>query len=584
MDVGHASAGAGIAVDDRCGDASSLENDAEAHVEVASWPPARGLGAALTSVGPRARRVSACAAIATTCAVVAVMLWTGPSPLRAAGHDLLLPLDAAWRITHGQIPHRDFYSPLGPVFSYWAALWMVVVGPVATIVFYSIIGHGVLLAAAAFFVGRDRLSAFSNWAFSSAVLLMAVAPFPVGWPPEALDTAMCYDRLAFGIVGILALEAALPSARSGARPMSETLLAGVLLGLLPLLQLNFALIGAGTQVLALLLPGHSSSLHRRALWLALGLAVPALLFFVVLGVDGQAFVGDMAMVRRVFDDSRPSAARALGVLVPQLRPAIIAQLLPTVAGVALVALAGTVASLWRAAALGLIFCYLLAADLALGVSNTQRPSLMLLPLMPLITLEVVRRGTWFEPEGAAPRSRPSRWLCTSLSRSALTLVAVCLLLFGVGKGPLSALAESVAVALHPPARHHLVGRGFEAEVPFPRTDAFPLGEADGLRLLQKHLQPGDKLVTLDVSNPFNFALGLTPARGDALGWHEGKTFSRRTHLQAERVFADADWIIAAKRGEREVMPVYRGFIRDFYVDVDSTAAWTLYKRRTRFTI
>jgi hypothetical protein len=31
------------------------------------------------------------------------------------------------------------------------------------------------------------------------------------------------------------------------------------------------------------------------------------------------------------------------------------------------------------------------------------------------------------------------------------------------------------------------------------------------------------------------------------------------------------------------MPVYGGFIGDFYVAVDSTEAWTLYRRRTRFT-
>jgi hypothetical protein len=285
----------------------------------------------------------------------------------------------------------------------------------------------------------------------------------------------------------------------------------------------------------------------------------------------------------VFDDSRPKTSRALAVLVPQLRPAILEQLLPTVAGGVLVALAGTFTNLRRAASLGLIYGYLLAADLAMGLSNTQLASLTLLPLMPLFALEVVRRGSWFDADANDSRSRLARWLGSDLSRSALTLAGVSLLLLGVGSAPLRGLGESVAVALHPPARHRLVGRGFEAEVPFPLTDAFPLSEAEGLRLLQKHLKPGDQLVTLDFSNPFNFALGLTPARGDALWWHEGKTFSRRTHLPADRVFADADWIIAAKRWEHEVMPLYGGFIGDFYVEVDSTAAWTLYKRRTRFT-
>jgi hypothetical protein len=585
MDVGHAPAGAGIAADGCCEDASPPA--ASAPAAGAGWRGAADaagrLGAALTSTGPRAMRTSAYATLATTCAVAAVMIWTGPNPLRATGHDLLLPLDAAWRIIHGQIPHEDFYSPLGPVFAYWAALWMVLLGPVASIVHYSVLGHGVLLAAAAFQVGRDRLSAFTNWAFSTAVLLMAVAPFPVGWPAEVLDTAMCYNRMAFGIVSILAVEAALPGSRSGARPARDACLAGALLALLPLLKLNFAVIGAGTQLLVLLFPGHPQRLYFRALWLGLGAAAVGLLFFVVLRVDWQSFLGDMMMVRRVFDDSRPNTPRAIAALVQKLRPAIIEQLLPAALGVMLAGLAGTLGHLRLAAAVGVLYCFFLGADLAMGISNTQLPSLTLLPLMPLFALEGVRRGAWLNARQLeAPRV--ARWLSSELAGGLLTLAAVVLLLIGVGTGPLRGLSESLRYAAHRPATPYtLTGQGFESEVPFPRADGYPLSEADGLGLLQKHLQPGDKLVTLDFSNPFNLALGLEPARGDALWWHEGKTFSTRTFLPAERVFAEADWVIVAKRWEHQVMPLYGGFLAEFYVEVTSSNGWTLYKRRTRFT-
>ena len=588
--MGHAPAGAGIAADGCCEEASVPVESERTSAPGSGWrafadalrrAPSQ-LAVALCATGPRAVRFSAYATLTTTCAVAAVMLWTGPNPLRATGHDLLLPLDAAWRVTHGQIPHNDFYSPLGPVFSYWAALWMVLLGPVASIVHYSVLGHGVLLAAAAFCIGRDRLAAFTNWAFSSAVLLMAVAPFPVGWPPEALDTAMCYNRLAFGIVTILAVEAALPSVRGQARPARDAALAGVLLGLLPLLKLNFAAIGVGAQALVLLYPRQPLALYRRVCWLAVGAAIPAFVFFVVLGVGWQSFFGDMAMVRQVFDDSRPNTARAIAELVKKIGPALTEPLFPTALGALLVVAAASLPNLRRAAALCAVYCYLLAADLAMGISNTQLPSVTLLPLMPLFALETVRRGAWLEPASAAPPGLVRRWLSSGAARSALTLSAAAVLLFGVGKGPLRGLRESVAYAMHPHARDRsLSGNGFESGVPFPRTDSYPQLEDEGLALLRQHLQPGEKLVTLDFSNPFNLALGLTPPRGDALWWHQGKTFTPQTHLAPERVFAEADWVVVAKRWEYWVMPVYGGFIGERYVEVASGGQWSLYRRRPK---
>lgn len=594
MDASHAPVGAGIATADCRDEASTSEGPSAAASSGGSgaargaWRVVNELGSSLSSTSPRALRLSLYGSIAVTCAVAALMLWTGPNPLRATGHDLLLPLDAAWRVSKGQVPHNDFYSPLGPAFSYWAALWMGLLGPVASIVHYSVLGHGVLLASAAFFVGQSRLSGFVNWIFTSVVLLLAIAPYPVGWPPEALDTAMVYNRLAFAIVTILVVEAALPSVAGATRAAPEALLAGVLLGLLPLLKLNFAVIGAGAEALVLLYPGHALKLHRRLLWLGLGMAIPALLFFVVLGVSWHSFMGDMAMARRVFEEAHPNTARAIATLSKKVRPAIVRELWPTGVGVWLVIATGSLANLRRGAALGIIYCFLLAADLAMGISNTQLPTLTLLPLMPLFALETVRRSTWLEPVGAAPATpllRPAWWfrrgLNAGITRGVVALSATLLLVLGVGLLPLRGLHESVEYALHPLAGSRtLVGHGFERAVPYPSNDSYPLIESDGIDLLREQLRPGDKLVTLDFSNPFNFALELQPARGDALWWHEGKTFSDGTHPAPERVFGEADWVIVAKRWEHQVMPAYGGYIGEHFDEAASNASWSLYRRHS----
>jgi hypothetical protein len=544
-----------------------------------------GLGrleSVLLARGQASTRLSLVGCLLNAAAIAGVLLWVGAYPLRATGHDLLLPLDAAWRVLSGQVPHNDFYSPLGPVFSYWSALWMKLLGPSGSVVHYSILAHGLVVGPPAWYIGCRRFTALVNWLFFSLVLLLAVAPFPVGWRPEGLDTAMAYNRLAFGIVAVLVVEAALPPREPALRPWLEACLVGLLFGILPLLKLNFGIIGAGAQMLVLLQPRRYVQLSRRALFFALGFAIPVCLFFGILGVSPRSFVADMRMVRTVFSETTGNPLQALRTLAGTLAPAIWVQLRAPALAALLVCAVGF-GSVGRrclgAGRLAAVFVFLLAADLAMGVSNTQLPTLTLLPLTALFAFEAVRCAILHAPEIATGERR---WLRTLPVRAAgLACVLFSLVMWtGSGRDHLRGLGEAIAFKRHPQALGNtLIGQGFEHEsVPYPPSDSYPRMQRAGYALLKSRLRPGDRVVTLDFSNPFNFTLGLPPARGDALWWHQGKTFTQHTFPAPERVFQEASLVMGARRWASFLMPVYGGFLHEHYLPVGMDGYWVLFRR------
>jgi hypothetical protein len=546
----------------------------------------RALEGALQTSAPWAQAASGCATLACACVVATVMISTGPNPLRATGHDLLLPLDAAWRVLSGQIPHNDFYSPLGPVFAYWMALWMKLFGPVPSIVHYALLGQGVLLAGFAWCAARPRLTALASFLFSVFVLLVASAPFPVGWPSDQLDTAMAYNRMAFGIVAILIVEAGFPLRGPMAPPRREAVIAGAAFGVLTLLKFNFAAIALGVQLLVLL-HTHPRRLATRALGFTLGAAAVAALFFAVLGVSPARFLADMWMVRQVHADAAPRTLPVVEELARELKPQIWVLASGPALGALLLAAAPAGSWLRRGRAalrLGVVFALLVASDLALGVTNTQMPALVLAPLSCLFALQALAshepaRDAASSASSGARASLLERLLDSSAPRISCSLLCAYLWM-GSCMEPIRGLRESLRYERHPTWPEYALGGGsFErVKIPFTPVDRYPVIEHAGVELLKRNISPGDKVVTLDFSNPFNFTLGLQPARGDALWWHETKTFTTTTFPAAERVFQEADLVMVARRWTRFVMPVYEGFLDAHYHPLATNSEWILLRR------
>ena len=458
-----------------------------------------------------------------------------PVPLAASPHDIMIPLDAGWRVLSGQVPHNDFYTGLGPAFSYLYAIGVWLFGPTISAIVSINLMMMALTTLLAWIISRPRLNPFLALLFSTTVMMTSSGVEPLGWGPTGTDYAMSYNRYAFGILMCICLGCFFPTRgrNSQIADRAEDVLIGTLVSFLLLLKFNFFVIGAGAIAIRPFVVDFSP---KKFAWVLLGFLLPVLLFWLVLGVRTEAFVDDMSLMYRVAMEARPPFLNSIGVLILSLAIPFCTALFTIVATwlICFISRKGVFTELARSL---VAVSFLLAADLALGISNTQVQNLVFLPIISLIALKELL-------------------VVDSFGRSHVLSAMVILLFF---LSTLTVIRESRYIGYAFWSKYSANPVDIEAQrfkspfleniyVPSGSTALanYPLVVNDGLMLLKKHIVPGDKLVTLSFSNPFDFLLGLQPASGGSLCWHKGVTFTNSNHPQADRVFSNADLIVINK--------------------------------------
>jgi hypothetical protein len=113
--------------------------------------------------------------------------------------------------------------------------------------------------------------------------------------------------------------------------------------------------------------------------------------------------------------------------------------------------------------------------------------------------------------------------------------------------------------------------------------AYPGQVNDGIALLRRHVNTQDRILALDFSNPFPFALNLPPARGGSTSWLLDASFNRSVHVADQDVFGDASFVMIP-RYERNASTVsalkeiYGAYLRRNFRLVDRSDDWELYQR------
>jgi len=160
--------------------------------------------------------------LAPAVALLAAVVYVGAVRTHACGHDIMQSLDGAWRVLNGQRPHVDFYSPLGPLMYLVTAAGLALAG-----LRVEGVGYGVALVGAAVGIWGYRLS-LGRMRFVPAaatgtfLVLLSVAPVPLGAGPATLSHAMLYNRFGFALLALVLLEVlGRPSSEPGSRGASR---------------------------------------------------------------------------------------------------------------------------------------------------------------------------------------------------------------------------------------------------------------------------------------------------------------------------------------------------------------------------
>jgi hypothetical protein len=507
----------------------------------------------------------------------------GVPRLRIFGHDVFFSLEGAWRVFNGQRPTVDFYAVKGPVCYLLDAAGLALSHGTAKGLGYTSTLVATMLGVWTFLALRRRMEPMPLFFACIGLVLLAIAPFPLGQRPYQTAFAMTYNRYGYAFTGLVLLECFLPSDGNGRRSriFGGGVSSGLACALLIFLKISFGLV-------SLVLVGASVVLRRREwAWriagLAAGLALftlpmlaylhfdlPALIheYHIVAAVRGSTGVG-IAGVLRIFYEGRYE----IGIV---LLLAMGIALLPGVA-------------LRRGIVLALVAAAVTLADLLLRLTNAQASDL---PLIAVIALLLVNEVTVLSRRHDARGSTEQLAMLLCLS---LGLLSVGMRIGADATGLAGALVDRV---LHPRAGYHFKEPHLSALAFFDLKD--PTGEhmvydndngqayvsytEEGIDLARANSRPNESVRSMGNETPFSYALLRPPSRGGAndISYTD---VSRDLILPPDVVLGDVDIILIPRylASEREPMNIllsaYKGFLKTKYVVAAESTNWTMLRKR-----
>jgi hypothetical protein len=506
---------------------------------------------------PAGPLTDACAAVLIflICAATALI---GAVHTRIFGHDVFIVFDAGWRVLNGQRPDVDFSPSMGPLLALLAAAGLRLAHNSVNGVGYMSAIVGAIVGGWSYALCRRRMAAIPAILSAIVITLIAVAPFPIGWPPNTSSHAMLYNRYGYALVGLVVLECFRPGTLSIYGGFSTGLVCVALLFLKP----SYCLVAL---CLALARPER-----RRIGGFLLGLATGSLAMMAYLRFDFGAVWNDVHTM---------SAAKSGGLSLWTIRWSFmngLADLLPLALLALLVSIATTIRPLiWTA----LVF---IGGGLLLA-TNAQPNRYPLNALLAILLVE----------HGRAAIKDPTSRLRSDTILVLLGLICYAPVFFSNASGVAYALWESRKNPPDSVARFQEPHLASLLLYDIPNgTDADQRSNGhvyvnyvnDGIDLIQRCSTAKETVFTLDMANPFPYALLRQPARGGSPALAFNHTFNDQRKPSSDWLFGSADMVMVPKHpasSEPDARALFRNYLPSIQAGFRLCAEsdwWELYKR------
>ncbi len=551
------------------------------------WPAARNL----VAVPPR-RTGWLVGGLLTAFAAIAVLMLLLPGKTVIASHlgDLLTFVDAADRLARGQVPNRDFHSPLGPLAYSLLALGYIW-GDVGGMMLLATALFALLVLPPTIYACLSRLPWPLALAFGVYILLLSIAPAAIGEIAPRPMFAMFYNRFGYALLSLLFLFVLPRSAAFVRRSLDIAAMATMWL-LLFYLKITYAAVG-GAFLLALT---WFPQVRREAI---AALLVSALVILIVeLFWRGTAgYIGDVR-----------AAASATGTV----RGGVVGLLATTVNNIQGVYLFGAVlllALITRVRYDYLLICLFIgAAGILLDRHNAQGPGILTFVPGALVAALAPRR----DPQSAANRSALASLLLIGALVLPVAVGAAGNLAFhfltalrqrpsdlgGSGfpglvitQAPTSTSAQPSAavmdVADHGcgPVERSAVNLNNQRGQETVGEKQFLAAVENGVRLLEREPRLAGKVFVPDLANPLNALAGRSAPTGVAAFNDAEITFSEAVHPRPEILFRDVDVVMIPKHPHKYptfdlMRRVYGGYFASHFDLVARSECWDAYRKRS----
>jgi hypothetical protein len=505
---------------------------------------------------------------------------TGAVPTRMFGHDTFFLLDNGWRAISGQRVHLDYYSPWGPVTFFITAAGL-------KMSHYSVngIGYGNALAALligcwAFYLARNRLTPRIRVFLSFFLAALVAAPYALGTSPFLSSHAMVYNRYGYALVGLIVLETIGSSDGTGQYTRQELqggVSTGIALILALFLKASFFLVAVGIVVFLSVLLRRLAI--QRIAGLCLGGLFAAFGMMAYLHFNASAILGDLRM-------AAGARSEALTIWIPVynflnhswfLLGVLIFSKVATI-------LFGRRAGRWQGWKLPLIGSFFFFVDIALMSSNAQEDGF---PTCATFVILVLSELMQVEHSAVSERVSLHRYYAAALCIGPLLCVPLFVSnLEGMGYGLWSKACQSPASVLRftttnlRPLLLYDTGRLLSRS----NGPTYTTYVNDGVALLQRVTDPNETILTMDMVNPFPYAMGRRPPLGGIAAMAFHYTLGDGHRPSEEAYFGDADIVMVPKRHASEdkyyidFWKTYEPGLRQRFKLIAESDWWLVYRR------
>lgn len=487
--------------------------------------------------------------------------------------DLFIALDGAHRVLAGEIPSRDFHTPLGPLATYVPAAGYWLSGTLGGAMPVGMALVLIALAPAIAHVFASRLHPLIALPLAVFLLLIVAVPMNLGESVTSVSHAKFYNRIGWSALATLLVMYLPTHPDEERREWADVATAASLTLLMVYTKATYGAAAVAFLAFMVVVPGQ-----RRWAALALAMVVAAAGVIEIFWRATTAHIADVVQTLRVGGLVRGSAGQIFDHLLTNFADYVLLTLL------VVLALRAT-----RSLRDALFYIFCTVTGFLIINQNFQTWGIITIHAAAAVAAEkLVRRVE--EPE-ADERG----W-----SRAAgAQLVVIALVLPTV-------VHCTVPLTLHAVAATARAGE----EVAFPNLKGVRIANLwtpgeygalvtevaavrDGAEALARLEPKPSHVVALDFSNPFSAALGLPPARGDAAFLQWGRNVDRQNFVAPESLFGGAD-VVMLPKGPGPQSPtgedpragfqaVYTPFLTANFDAVADSASWHIYRRRPSVT-
>ncbi len=484
----------------------------------------------------------------------------GAGGARQCTADLFNFFDGGWRVLHGQVPYKNFFTDMGPFIHLLTALGMRLAHGRAEGLGYGQAILGLSFGIWSWTLTGQRLQPILRVLFCVSVVLLSMSPVVLGDPPNVTSHAGFYNRNGTALMALVIVEA---TCRRKEETKRSRFLGGFSSGCAVALALFFKVTycpGGSFLVLALI-PCVPQS---RARWVGLASGAVATVFPFWLLMGGTF----MPMIKVL---SLLAGAKHVAIGGAVFDAGIFYVLPVAVFALMLAALRWQDGARAEVGEIVIALVAVSAAGLFFQMTNDPR---MAMPLNPILAIVLAQRLAQAGNKEAGADAR---------SAAAIRVLLVAWMMVVAG-GSLAADGASLLYALHNKSQiERTPGTSFHAAVLSGASSAqipYVAMVNEGIDLLRPHLRPGDTVGTLDFTNPFSYSLGLPPQEGGtSSALAVGFNFSDRSKPSAEYMMGTVTVMMVTQYfAGGEFSRAYGPYLETHFHLEAQSARWRLYRR------